>query len=147
MEGAMSSVESSRDGSRPTPSLSEISRAVVTSMKTKFGRGPVSAKSYMIDDFLLVVMRGGLTPAEETLLGRGREDAVREFRQVFENEVGPDLIAMIERMTGRDVVTYQSQILFDPTILVEIFFFADEASPAALEATARAVTESGSRAP
>ena len=119
----MSSVESSREGSRPTPSLSEISRAVVTAMKSKFGRGPVSAKSYMIDDFLLVVMRGGLTPAEETLLGRGREDAVREFRQVFENEVAPDLIAMIERMTGRDVVTYQSQILFDPHIVMEVFFF------------------------
>jgi uncharacterized protein YbcI len=124
-----------------TTSLSEISREMVTAMKHGFGRGPVSAKSYMIDDFLLVVMRGGLTAAERTLLDRGREDAVREFRQVFENEVAPDLVGLVERMTNRQVVTYQSQILFDPDIIIELFFFSDEASPGLREATARAVID------
>jgi uncharacterized protein YbcI len=123
------------------PSLSEISRELVAAMKQGFGRGPVSAKSYMIDDFLLVVMRGGLTTAEKTMLEKGREKAVREFRQIFENEMSDELIGVIERLTKRKVVTYQSQVLFDPDILVEIFFFAEPVGAEALAATARALTE------
>lgn len=122
-----------KDDPEPDLSLSEISREVVAAMKRNFGRGPVSAKSYFIDDFLLIVMRGGLTPAEKSLLEKERPDAVREFRQIFENEMAPELIGMIERMTGREVVTYQSQILFDPDIIVEIFFFDDESAQAAIE--------------
>jgi uncharacterized protein YbcI len=137
----MSDTESRQDTAQPAPSLSEISRELVTTMKHFFGRGPVSAKSYMIDDFLLVVMRGGLTAAERTLLEKDRADAVREFRQVFENEMASELVAIIERMTGREVVTYQSQIMFDPDIIIEIFFFADPTPRAALEATARALVE------
>jgi uncharacterized protein YbcI len=122
------------------PSLSEISRELVAAMKTNYGRGPVSAKSYLIDDFLLVVMRGGLTTAEKTMLGKGRPDAVREFRQIFENEMSQHLIGIVERVTGREVVTYQSQVMFDPDIIVEIFFFAEPVGADALAATARALT-------
>lgn len=124
-----------------TPSLSEISREVVAAMKQNFGRGPVSAKSYLIDDFLLVVMRGGMNTAERTLLDKGRADAVREFRQVFQNEMAPELTGLIERLTGREVVTYQSQVLFDPDVIIEIFFFAEPADADSLAATARALTE------
>ena len=109
-------------------------------MKEHFGRGPVSAKSYLIDDFLLVVMRGGLTKAEQTMLEAGREDAVREFRQVFENEMAEPLKSMVEELTGREVVTYQSQVLFDPDILIEVFFFAEPVGAEALAETARSLT-------
>ena len=109
-------------------------------MKKHFGRGHVSAKSYLIDDFLLVVMRGGLTIAEQTMLEAGREDAVREFRQVFENEMAGPLTEIVERLTGREVVTYQSQVLFDPDILVEIFFFSEPVGAEALAETARALS-------
>jgi uncharacterized protein YbcI len=125
---------------KPVPSLTEISRELVAFMKNKYGRGPVSAKSYLIDDFLLVVMRAGTNTAERTMLDRGRSDAVRDFRQAFQNEMTDDLTGLVERLTGREVVTYQSQVLFDPDIIIEIFFFADPASPESLEATARAVT-------
>ena len=39
--------------------------------------------------------------------------------------MGPDLVAKIEVLTGRKVVNYQSQILFEPHIVMEVFFFAD----------------------
>lgn len=125
-----------------TPSLSEISREVVAAMKQNYGRGPVSAKSYLIDDFLLVVMRGGMNTAERTMLDKGRSDAVRDFRQVFQNEMADELTGLVERLTGRPVVTYQSQVLFDPDIIIEIFFFAEAANAETLAATARALTES-----
>jgi uncharacterized protein YbcI len=79
----------------------------------------------MLDDLLIVVMRGGLTTAEQTMLRFGRENMVRQFRQLFENEMTEHLTGLVERTTGRSVVNYQSQIMFDPDIIVEMFFFAE----------------------
>jgi uncharacterized protein YbcI len=105
-----------------------ISTEVVRTLKETFGKGPVQAKSYVLDDFLLVVMRGGMTVAEETMLARGHGDLVRQFRQTYQNEIGDVLIAKVEALTGRNVATYQSQVLFDPHIMMEIFFFEDGAA-------------------
>jgi uncharacterized protein YbcI len=114
-----------------------ISTEVVRTLKETFGKGPVKAKSYLLDDFLLVVMRGGMTVAEETMLARGHGDLVRQFRQTYQNEIGGVLIAKVEALTGRNVMTYQSQVLFHPSIVMEIFFFddvaADGAGPAEVE--------------
>src|SRR3954463_14309622 len=103
--------------------LAKISTEVVRTLKESFGKGPVKAKSYLLDDFLLVVMRGGVTVAEETMLERGHGDLVRQFRQTYQNEMGDALVAKVEALTGRTIINYQSQILFDPHIVLEIFFF------------------------
>ena len=107
--------------------LSRISTEVVRTLKDSFGKGPLKAKSYMLDDFLIVVMRGGVTVAEQTMLDRDHADLVREFRQTYQNEMGDELVAKIEVLTGRKVLNYQSQILFEPHIVVEMFFFAEKA--------------------
>jgi uncharacterized protein YbcI len=114
--------------------LAKISTEVVRTLKDSFGKGPLKAKSYMLDDFLLVVMRGGVTVAEQTMLDRGHSDLVRQFRQTYQNEIGDHLVAKIEALTGRKVVNYQSQILFEPHIVMEVFFFEDE-DPDAEDAT------------
>ena len=100
-----------------------ISTEIVRTLKESFGKGPVKAKSYLLDDFLLVVMRGGVTVAEETMLARGHEDLVRQFRHAFHTELRDALVAKVEALTGREVINYQSQILFDPHIVLEVFFF------------------------
>ena len=116
--------------------LSRISTEVVRTLKDSFGKGPLKAKSYMLDDFLIVVMRGGVTVAEQTMLDRGHGDLVRNFRQTYQNELCEELVTKVETLTGRKVLTYQSQILFDPHIVMEIFFFADTAGEAQLRETA-----------
>ncbi len=60
--------------------LARISNEMVRAQKQFFGKGPTEAKSYMLDDFLLIVMRGGLTTAEKTMLEFGKPDQVRQFR-------------------------------------------------------------------
>jgi uncharacterized protein YbcI len=120
--------------------LSKISTEVVRTLKESFGKGPVKAKSYLLDDFLLVVMRGGATVAEETMLERGHGDLVRQFRQTYQNEMGDSLIAKIESLTGRKVVNYQSQVLFDPQIVIEIFFFASKGNGQADESGAAEIS-------
>ena len=42
-----------------------------------------ASRSPGLDDFLIIVMRGGTTVAEQTMLDRDREDLVRQFRQEF----------------------------------------------------------------
>src|SRR5215211_1454520 len=124
----------------PAQSLSSrLSTEVVRTLKDSFGKGPLRARSYLLDDFLLVVMRGGVTVAEQTMLDRGHADLVREFRQTYQNEMGDELVAKIETLTGRKVVNYQSQILFEPHIVVEMFFFDDAADEAQIRETAAAL--------
>ncbi len=103
--------------------LSRISSEVVRLQRQYFGKGPQRAKSYMLDDFLMVVMRDSITTAETTMLGFDEHDLVRQFRQTFQNRMTETLVGTIEEMTGRKVLTYQSQILFDPHIVIEVFFF------------------------
>lgn len=101
--------------------LAAVSDAMVQLMKQYYGKGPTKAKSYMLDNLLIVVMEGGLTVVEETLVRSGKHHLVREVRQTFENEMTAEFTAQIARLTGRGVLTYQSQILFDPDMQVEIF--------------------------
>lgn len=131
--------EPALEGQEGASLLSAISREMVKAMKTYFGRGPTKAKSYLMDDLLLIVMRGGFTEAEQTLLAAGEADAVRAFRQHFENVMGERLVGTIEQLTERKVLTYQSQVLFDPHTVVEIFFFDRPLERPAIEETARAL--------
>ncbi|HET6172462.1 MAG TPA: DUF2294 domain-containing protein [Gaiellales bacterium] len=103
--------------------LRRLSTSMAAMQKAAFGKGPISTKSYMFDDMLLIVMREGLTQAERTMLDFGRHDLVREFRQQFENEMTRRIVDMIEELTARKVLTYQSQIMFDPDVVVEMFVF------------------------
>jgi uncharacterized protein YbcI len=118
--------------------LAQISNAFVTMQKDFWGIGPLEAKSYMMDDLLLIVMRGGLTRAERTMLDFGQQDLVRNFRQAFENEMTQNLTGKIEELTGRKVLTYQSQILFDPDIVAELFVFEKAAGGGSEEIVATA---------
>ena len=120
--------------------LARLSDDMVRAKKQFFGKGPEQAKSYMLDDMLFVVMRGGLTTAEQTMLRFGRQNMVRQFRQLFENEMTEVLTGLVEEATGRTVVNYQSQIMFDPDIIVEMFVFADPRRDG-IEATAEGQLE------
>ena len=115
--------------------LAQLSSEMVRAQKEFFGKGPTQAKSYMLDDLLVIVMRGGITTAERTMLDFGRIDEVRHFRQVFENEMTARLTGMVEEVTGRKVATYQSQVMFDPDVVVEMFVFEDGADGSAPDAS------------
>lgn len=117
----------------------QLSTAIIHAQKESWGKGPEHAKSYLLDDFLMVVLRGGLTKAEETMLAAGQVDHVRDFRRSLQDHAATRYISLIEELTGRKVATYQSQILFDPTILIETFFFDDSATGGRAATTTAAV--------
>src|SRR3712207_8665426 len=76
--------------------LARLSNEMVRAQKEFFGKGPTQAKSYLLDDLLIIVMRGGLTTAEQTMLQFGHPDLVRQFRQLFQNEMTEHLTSMVE---------------------------------------------------
>lgn len=86
-----------------------------------YGKGPTGAKAYLCDDFLFCVLEGGITAVERTLLDHGDEQVVREVRARYQLRMASRYKDAIERISGRPVLTYQSQSLFDPDYTVEIF--------------------------
>ncbi len=135
----MTDIDSAQPGTGDQGSdlLARISTEMVRAQKKYFGKGPESAKSYMLDDFLLIVMRGSQTVAEKTMVDFGQQDQVRAFRQTFENEMTSRLTGMVEELTGRKVLGYQSQLIFEPEVVIEIFFFDRAPDHAPVAATAR----------
>jgi uncharacterized protein YbcI len=91
-------------------------------MKKQFyGRGPTAAKAWILDDYVIVALEGGLTRNEETLLAAGKEDLVRSYRLAFQETMTSVVTQAVAEITGRRVLTYHSQIVFDPTRTFEMF--------------------------
>jgi uncharacterized protein YbcI len=99
----------------------EISNAMVGLKKEFYGRGPTKAKTYINDNYVFCVLEGGLTKNEETLLKAGEHRLVREFRLRFQEVMTEPTTEAIERITGRKVIGYHSQIVFEPEYGFEIF--------------------------
>jgi uncharacterized protein YbcI len=98
-----------------------LANAMVGMKKQYYGRGPTAAKAWILDDYVFVAMEGGLTRNEETLLADGKEDVVRSYRLSFQETMSAPTMQAVTEITGRRVLTYHSQIMFDPTRAFEIF--------------------------
>ena len=98
-----------------------ISHTVVRAMKDLYGRGPTHAKTYFCDEYVFCVMSGGMTRDEETMIRGGEAEAVRDYRLRFQAVIAPELIRRVEDVLARKIVSYHSQVLFDPDRLIEIF--------------------------
>src|SRR4051794_3083779 len=108
--------------SEPVGSLrAAISNAMVGLKKAYYGKGPVKAKTYINDNIIFCVLQGGLTRNEETLLSVGEEGLVRQFRLRFQEAMTTPTAKAVEELTGRSVVGYNSQIVFNPDHSFEIF--------------------------
>jgi uncharacterized protein YbcI len=115
-----------------------VSHAVVRTMKDLYGRGPTHAKTYICDEYVFCVMSGGMTRDEETMIRGGEQDAVRAYRLRFQAVIAPEIIRRVEAVLERKVVSYHSQVLFDPDRLVEIFVLDSAVQPATPETHAPA---------
>ena len=108
------------------PMRAAISTQLVALKKEFYGKGPVGAKTYIQDEYVFAVLEGGLTRNEETLLAAGEIDLVRSYRLRFQEVMRDQLTSAVEEITGRKVLTYHSQIVFDPMRAFEIFVLEPE---------------------
>jgi uncharacterized protein YbcI len=103
--------------------LAAISTSIVGILREHYGRGPMKAKTYALDDIIVVVMRGsGFTPLEQTIMDSGRPDRVVAMREDFQHVMADRYKHKIEELTGRRVLAFLSQAHVEPDITMEIFF-------------------------
>lgn len=98
-----------------------ISNAVVRRTAEYTGRGPTKARTIFRDDVVLVILQDILTKGERALVAHDREHKVIELRGEFQNAMGPELTADIERLTGRKVIAFMSMNHIEPDIGAELF--------------------------
>ena len=98
-----------------------ISNAVVGLLHDYTGRGPTHARTTVSGDTVVVTLRNSLTKAERTLAEHGQAVEVLAMRRAFQNTMRDDLIAAVERLTGRTVEAFLSDNLHEPDVAVEIF--------------------------
>ena len=98
-----------------------ISNAVVGLLHDYTGRGPTRARTTIGADTIVVTLRDSLTKAERTLADRGQSIEVLAMRRAFQDTMRDDLVAAIERLTGRTVEAFLSDNLHVPDVAVEIF--------------------------
>jgi len=83
----------------------------------------MKAKTYALDDIIVVVMRGsGFTPLEQTIMDSGQPDRVVAMREDFQRVMSEQYKTTIEKLTGRKVLAFLSQAHVEPDITMEIFF-------------------------
>ena len=103
--------------------LAQISTTIVGILREHYGRGPMKAKTYAIDDIVVCVMRGsGFTPLEQTIMDSGEPQRVIDMREDFQRVMANRYKEAIEELTGRKVRAFLSQAHVDPDITMEIFF-------------------------
>lgn len=103
----------------------DVSREVVRIHAHYYGRGPTRAKTYVDDEVILCVLGEIYTPSEEMLIQAGRFTEVRTNRMAFQDTVEPIMRESVERISGRIVQSFLSQISPDG-VGTEVFVLARE---------------------
>jgi uncharacterized protein YbcI len=100
---------------------SAISQAIVRIHAEHYGKGATQAKTYVWDNLVVTVLRDVLTVAERTLVDVDHADTVRDVRTTFQFSLEKTFRAAVERLTGRRVLSFMSQV--DPAngLGVEVF--------------------------
>ena len=101
--------------------LAEITNRIVAFMREHYGRGPIKAKTYVLDNLIVCVLTDGFTAIERTMMEGGEEDRVLEMRRDFQRLMKVRYTEMIEQLTGRKVRAFLSQAHVEPDLTIEMF--------------------------
>src|SRR5436190_3797094 len=120
--------------------LAQISTGLVQLHSRYYGKGPTKAKTHMVNDTVVAILRDGFTTVERTLVETGQVESVYQMRRSFQQSMEDEFRRVIEEATGRKVIAYMSSIHVDPDLAVELFVLepieepaSDGAGPASAE--------------
>ena len=113
----MSSTESAPKGSV----AAAIANATVQLMHEYTGRGPTRARTYIDEELITVVLEDTMTMGERSLVRDGHVELVLALRKAFQMTMSSQLIAAVERHSGRKVRAFLSDNHVDPDVAVETF--------------------------
>src|SRR5436305_7054876 len=99
--------------------LAEITNRIVAMMREHYGRGPIKAKTYVLDNLIVCALSDGFTPIEKTMMEGGEPDRVLDMRRDFQRMMKTRYSEMIEELNGRKVLAFISQAHVEHDIKVE----------------------------
>jgi uncharacterized protein YbcI len=116
-------------GERNRGSLGEmratISNEIVRLQAEYYGKGPTRAKTYIVEDLVVVVLEESFTRAEKTLAQRGERAAIEHIRRRFQQQMADEFTSVVEQATGRKVRVFLSETNIEHDVSVETFLLAD----------------------
>ena len=115
----------------PTPPLTgdALLEAVTESMaalhERYHHRRPATIKTQLLEDELLACVMGGVyTDVEKTIIEIQRHGLVKDVRSEFQNAMQDRFISEVERLSGREVLSFISNTHVGPDLEVELFMLA-----------------------
>lgn len=99
----------------------DISSAVVHLFLKHTGRGPTKARTTLDADLVVVLLQDNMTKGEKSLVHAGKGAEVLQIRRTFQETMRAELVEAVERLTGRNVVSFMSANDIDPDAAAEIF--------------------------
>lgn len=89
----------------------EISNALIQFEKDYMGRGPKESKTYIIDDLVLIRLKGVLTPAEQQLAkNTSGAELIKKVRANLLEQARIFLTETIEKITGVEVTSLHTDV-------------------------------------
>ncbi len=85
------------------------------------GRGATKSRAFVHHDIAVCLLEDGVSRAEENLIVAGKADLVRLGRDAIQRAMEPQLVASVERLTGRRVATFLSGTSTPGSDSVEVF--------------------------
>ena len=91
------------------------------------GRGANKSRAFVHNDVVVLLLEDGATRAEVNLVAAGQAELVRRQRDALQRAMEDQLVAAVERITGRTVRTFLSGLSTDGASAVEMFVLEPEA--------------------
>jgi len=89
----------------------EIGNALIQFEKDFMGRGPKETRAYIVEDMVLVRLKGVLTPAEQQLAKNAAgTDLIKQIRSNLLEQARELLSETIEKITGCTVISLYTDI-------------------------------------
>jgi uncharacterized protein YbcI len=89
----------------------QISEAIVQFEIDYMGRGPKEVRSYIVEDMVLLRLKGVLTPAEQQLVKSSEgSELVKKMRATLIEKAKPLLFQVIGDITGSKIVNLYTDI-------------------------------------
>lgn len=102
--------------------LAAVTNGIVQLFREYYGRGPNKAKSYLLDERIVVcVLEDTMTTVEQTLVEHGHSDMVRQVRLTFQEAMADRFTGTVQAAMGRRVSAYHSQLTMQPDMGFEFF--------------------------
>ncbi|MDH3976577.1 MAG: DUF2294 domain-containing protein [Deltaproteobacteria bacterium] len=105
----------------------EVSKLIVQFEKEYMGRGPSEVRTHVVEDMVLVRLKGVLTRAEQKLIsGQDGTELIKKLRATLLENTKEPLYEGIKSITNLEVITFHTDISTVSGEKVIIFTLSDD---------------------